>query len=361
MQAILEATDLVHAYGAITALDHVSLSVTSGEFLTILGPSGSGKTTLLRVIGGFETPRAAATLRIAGIDVRGLPPNHRPVATVFQHYALFPHLSVGDNVEYGLKVRNAGADARRLKAMEVLRLVRLADKYDRRIQQLSGGEKQRVALARALATEPSLLLLDEPMAALDEKLRREMQAEIRALQRGLGTTFLQVTHSQDEALSMSDRIAVMNAGRIEQLGTPADVFERPASRFVAQFMGMLNVWDGTIGAIDGDLVRLDHANCALWGSWTGAVAPAVGESGFLAVHPRKLRLDERAPETGQTRQNRVAGRLRSVTYKGAETEYVFETDIGPFVAAIAQSSAARDGLHMLAWRPQDCAVGPSLE
>jgi spermidine/putrescine transport system ATP-binding protein len=361
MQAILEATDLVHAYGAVTALDHVSLSVTPGEFLTILGPSGSGKTTLLRVIGGFETPRSAGTLRIAGIDVLGLPPNHRPVATVFQHYALFPHLSVGDNVEYGLKVRNTSADARRLKALEVLRLVRLADKYDRRIHQLSGGEKQRVALARALATEPSLLLLDEPMAALDEKLRREMQTEIRALQRALGTTFLQVTHSQEEALTMSDRIAVMNSGRIEQLGAPADIFERPASRFVALFMGMLNVWDGTIGAVDGNLVRLDQAKRSLWGNWTGAVAPVVGKSGFLAVHPRKLRLEERAPGLPQTGQNNVSGQIRSATYKGAETEYVIETDIGPFVTALAQSSAIRDSLHTLAWRPQDCAVGPSLE
>jgi spermidine/putrescine transport system ATP-binding protein len=361
MAAILEAIDLVHAYGRVNALDHVSLSVEPGEFLTILGPSGSGKTTLLRVIGGFETPVSAQALRIGGVDVRGLPPNHRPVATVFQHYALFPHLSVGDNVEYGLKVRNIGGDARRLKAMQVLQLVRLADKYDRRIQQLSGGEKQRVALARALATEPSLLLLDEPMAALDEKLRREMQAEIRALQRALGATFLQVTHSQEEALTMSDRIAVMNVGRIEQLGTPTDIFERPASRFVAQFMGMLNVWDGKIGAIDGELVRLDHAQRSLWGCWTGRVAPAVGKSGFLAVHPQKLRLLEGAPESGQQPQNDVSGRIRSATYKGAETEFVIETDIGPFVAALAQCSATSGSLRTLAWRPQDCAVGPTLE
>ncbi|HEX2789254.1 MAG TPA: ABC transporter ATP-binding protein [Steroidobacteraceae bacterium] len=361
MAAILEATDLVHTYGTVNALDHVSLSVEPGEFLTILGPSGSGKTTLLRVIGGFETPRAARALRIAGIDVRGLPPNHRPVATVFQHYALFPHLSVADNVEYGLKVRNISSDARRRKAMEVLRLVRLADKYGRRIQQLSGGEKQRVALARALATEPSLLLLDEPMAALDEKLRREMQAEIRALQRALGTTFLQVTHSQEEALSMSDRIAVMNAGRIEQLGTPADIFERPASRFVAQFMGMLNVWDGRIGAIDGQLVRLDHAQRSLWGCWTGTEAPAVGRPGFLAVHPQKLRLLDAAPESAPYGQNDVTGKIRSATYKGAETEFVIETDIGPFVAALAQSSATSGSLRTLAWLPQDCAVGPALE
>jgi ABC-type Fe3+/spermidine/putrescine transport system ATPase subunit len=359
MNAILEALDVVHAYAGVTALDHVSLTVEQGEFLTILGPSGSGKTTLLRIVGGFEIAQSVRTLRIGGIDVRGLPPNHRPVATVFQHYALFPHLSVGANVEYGLKVRHLDGEARRAKAIEVLRLVRLSDKYDRRIQQLSGGERQRVALARALATEPTVLLLDEPMAALDEKLRREMQSEIRALQRALGTTFLQVTHSQEEALSMSDRIAVMNRGRIEQLGTPANIFERPASRFVAEFMGMLNVRDGTIGAIDGSLVRLDHAKASLWGCWSGSATPSLGQAAFLAVHPQKIRLQESDSASLATPSNDVRGQIRSATYKGAETEVTVDTDIGPFVAALAQTLPSSGTLRTLAWRPQDCAVGPS--
>jgi spermidine/putrescine transport system ATP-binding protein len=298
-------------------------------------------------------------LRIGGTDVRGLPPNHRPVATVFQHYALFPHLSAGENVEYGLKVRKIEADIRRARALQVLRLVRLPDKYHRRIQQLSGGERQRVALARALATQPAVLLLDEPMAALDEKLRREMQHEIRALQRELGTTFLQVTHSQEEALSMSDRIAVMNAGRIEQLGTPTEIFERPASRFVAQFMGMLNVWDGTIGAVDGDLVRLDHASASLWGCWTGGRSPSVGQSAFIAVHPQKVRFEDAPLRGASTGQNDLTGKIRSSTYKGAESEFVIDTDIGPFVAALTQSATSSGTLRTLAWSAWDCAVGPS--
>jgi len=358
MPAILEAVDIVHAYEGVIALDHVSLSVASGEFLTILGPSGSGKTTLLRVIGGFETPRAVATLRIAGIDVRGLPPNHRPVATVFQHYALFPHLRVGENVEYGLRVRGHDGEACQRKAMEVLRLVRLSEKFDRRIQQLSGGERQRVALARALATEPALLLLDEPMAALDEKLRREMQSEVRALQRGLGTTFLQVTHSQEEALTMSDRIAVMNAGRIEQLGTPAEVFERPASRFVAQFMGMLNVWDGRIGAIDGELVRLDLAKGSLWGRWTGVSVPGLQAPAFLAVHPQKIQPAGSVPVPADEERNRVQGRIRSATYKGAETELLIDAELGPLIAAVARPQASTGESVAFCWSAQQCAVGP---
>jgi spermidine/putrescine transport system ATP-binding protein len=359
MTAILEATDIVHSYDGVTALEHVSLSLEQGEFLTILGPSGSGKTTLLRVVGGFEMPSSCRALRIGGTDVRGLPPNHRPVATVFQHYALFPHLSVGENVEYGLKVRNVDSATRRARAMEVLRLVRLPDKYHRRIAQLSGGERQRVALARALATQPAVLLLDEPMAALDEKLRREMQHEVRALQRKLGTTFLQVTHSQEEALSMSDRIAVMNAGRIEQLGTPAEIFERPASRFVAQFMGMLNVREGAIGAIDGDLVRLDHASVSMWGCWTGGQSPSLGQSAFIAVHPQKVRFEDGPLRGASTGLNDLPGKISSSTYKGAETEFVIDTDIGPFVAALTQSAAGGGTLRKLAWSPRDCAVGPS--
>jgi ABC-type Fe3+/spermidine/putrescine transport system ATPase subunit len=365
VQPILEAVDIVHDYAGTIVLDHVSLQVETGEFLTILGPSGSGKTTLLRVIGGFERPRSVGTLRIAGIDVRGLPPNHRPVATVFQHYALFPHLRVGENVEYGLRVRGRDAAACRRKAMEVLELVRLPDKFERRIQQLSGGERQRVALARALATEPSLLLLDEPMAALDEKLRREMQTEIRALQRGLTATFLQVTHSQEEALTMSDRIAVMNRGRIEQLGTPTAVFERPASRFVAQFMGMLNVWDGKVGAIDGELVRVELGVASLWGRWTGSAGPRLDQPAFLAVHPERIKTEaagpvpaEAAPAVTRPAANAVSGRIRTLTYKGAETELVIDAELGPLIAAVARPDAVQGESVHCRWSALDCAVGP---
>jgi ABC-type Fe3+/spermidine/putrescine transport system ATPase subunit len=242
--------------------------------------------------------------------------------------------------------------------MEVLRLVRLPEKYQRRIQQLSGGERQRVALARALATEPALLLLDEPMAALDEKLRREMQLEIRALQRGLGTTFLQVTHSQEEALTMSDRIAVMNAGRIEQLGTPAEVFERPASRFVALFMGMLNVWDGIVGAIDGELVRLDLAAGSLWGRWTGIGVPHLAEPAFMAVHPQQIQTADSLQALPGGAWNQVTGRIHSATYRGAETELMIDAPLGPLIAAVARPQAATGESVAVGWNARQCAVGP---
>jgi ABC-type Fe3+/spermidine/putrescine transport system ATPase subunit len=352
----LEAIDVLHRYGEATALDHVSLTVAGGEFLTILGPSGSGKTTLLRVIGGFETPTSVETLRIAGVDVRGLPPNHREVATVFQHYALFPHMSVGENIEYGLKVRGAGAPIRRKKADEALSLVRLTGKYDRRIHQLSGGEKQRVAFARALVTEPRILLLDEPMGALDEKLRREMQVEVRALQRQLGTTFIQVTHSQEEALTMSDRIAVMNRGRIEQVGRPTDIFGLPATRFVAAFMGMSNLLDGRVSAVENGLVGLDHDGRRLFGRWTGQIAPQIGEQAFFGVHPEKLLLT--GGSENEVRRNVFAGRIASSLYKGANSEVAIDTACGRLTASIAASDVPSSPETSFCAPASDCAVGP---
>jgi spermidine/putrescine transport system ATP-binding protein len=352
----LDAVDIVHQYGGVTALDHVTLTVQAGEFLTILGPSGSGKTTLLRIIGGFETPVAAERLSIAGVDVRGLPANHREVATVFQHYALFPHMSVGQNVEYGLKVRGVMPAGRRAQAEAALRLVRLSDKYNRRIHQLSGGEKQRVAFARALVTEPRILLLDEPMGALDEKLRREMQVEVRALQRQLKATFIQVTHSQEEALTMSDRIAVMNRGRIEQLGTPADIFDRPATRFVAAFMGMTNLIDGVVTGIDGKIVQIQSVGLVLSGEWSGPQPPVIGQAAFMAVHPQRVGLGERVGGDGW---NRIDGRTLAAAYKGAHTEVTVDTGLGVLTAAIADVGVAGAAPVSLAWRVQDCAVGPS--
>jgi ABC-type Fe3+/spermidine/putrescine transport system ATPase subunit len=349
----LEAVGIVHRYGGVTALDHVSLSVEEGEFLTILGPSGSGKTTLLRVVGGFETPDEAETLAIAGTDVRGLPPNHREVATVFQHYALFPHMTVGQNVEYGLKVRGMIPAGRRRRAEEALKLVRLSDKYGRRIDQLSGGEKQRVAFARALVTEPRILLLDEPMGALDEKLRREMQVEVRALQRELKATFIQVTHSQEEALTMSDRIAVMNRGRIEQLGRPADIFDRPATRFVAAFMGMINIIDGILGGQDRDLVRLDAAGRTIYGVWSGAGQLAAGQPAFAAIHPHRVALDP-PRDTGWTC---LDGFTRSAAYKGAYTEVTVETGMGTITASTAGTAPPEGIAVTVGWHGSDCAIG----
>ncbi|HEX4507866.1 MAG TPA: ABC transporter ATP-binding protein [Alphaproteobacteria bacterium] len=351
----LIAAGLIHRYGSVLALNDVSLSVDEGEFLTILGPSGSGKTTLLRVIGGFETPAQAETLEIAGVDVRDLPPNHREVATVFQHYALFPHMTVGQNVEYGLKVRAMIPAGRRRRAEEALALVRLSDKYGRRIDQLSGGEKQRVAFARALVTEPRILLLDEPMGALDEKLRREMQVEVRALQRELKATFIQVTHSQEEALTMSDRVAVMNHGRIEQLGAPADIFDRPATRFVAAFMGMTNIVDGVLGGPDGGLVRLGAAGQTIHGVWSGAGHATAGQPAFAAIHPHRVAIDP--PDDGGW--TRLDGIVRAAAYKGAYTEVMVETAMGGITASAAGLAPPEGSPVTVGWHGGDCAVGPA--
>ena len=238
---MLEVVDVVHKFDQVVALDHVSLDARRGEFLTILGESGSGKTTLLRVISGLERPTSVQRLAIDGVDVSERPAAQRNCTTVFQSYALFPHMSVAENVGYGLKVRGVRGEEMTRKVRQALALVRLAGKDDRRIGQLSGGERQRVALARALVTQPAVLLLDEPLGALDEKLRLEMQSELVDIQRSLGVTFVYITHSQEEALTMSDRVILMRTGRIEQSGTPIELFDRPVSRFAAEFMGFENL------------------------------------------------------------------------------------------------------------------------
>ncbi|GAA4408918.1 ABC transporter ATP-binding protein [Quisquiliibacterium transsilvanicum] len=249
--------DVVVDFGEVRAVDGVSLEIRPGEFFTLLGPSGSGKTTCLRLIGGFQYP-SSGHVRIAGVDATALPPYARDVNTVFQDYALFPHMSVRDNVAYGPMVRGVPKAQRHAQAERLLALVQLSGVGDRRPSQLSGGQRQRVALARALINEPKVLLLDEPLGALDLKLREQMQLELKALQQRLGITFVFVTHDQHEALSMSDRIGVFNRGRLEQVGPPREVYERPATRFVAEFVGAANLVDGAAAAR-----WADGASCAL--------------------------------------------------------------------------------------------------
>jgi putative spermidine/putrescine transport system ATP-binding protein len=231
---------LVKRYGDLAAVDGIDLDVARGEFFTLLGPSGSGKTTTLRMIAGFELPDAG-TVELAGADVSDLPPFERDVNTVFQDYALFPHLSVADNIGYGLRVRRVPREERRRRVGEALEMVRLPSLGGRRPAQLSGGQRQRVALARAIVNRPQVLLLDEPLGALDLKLRQEMQVELKRIQQEVGITFVYVTHDQEEALTMSDRLAVFNQGRIEQVGAPAEVYERPRSEFIAGFVGVSNL------------------------------------------------------------------------------------------------------------------------
>jgi putative spermidine/putrescine transport system ATP-binding protein len=319
-------TALRKSYGRVVAADGVDLEIAEGEFFTMLGPSGSGKTTLLRIIAGFERPDSG-TVELGGADVTREPPYARDVNTVFQDYALFPHLTVIENVEYGLKIRKIPRAERRRRAERMLDLVRLSGLGGRKPLQLSGGQRQRVALARAIVNEPELLLLDEPLGALDLKLRQEMQTELKRIQQEVGITFLYVTHDQEEALTMSDRLAVMNGGQIEQIGTPIEVYERPATEFVAGFIGISNL-------IDRDGFR-------------------------LTVRPEKvhLLLDEAEPAPAGTHVE--FGVVDEVLYLGVVTRYGVKLDGGGELVAVSQNlkTAAADALEArgrrvrVAWHP----------
>ena len=287
-------------YGDVVAVAHVDLDVGRGEFFTLLGPSGSGKTTTLRLIAGFERPDAGR-IELRGVDVAARPPYERPVNTVFQDYALFPHMTVGENVEYGLRVRRVARDERRRRADEALELVRLAGLGARKPAQLSGGQRQRVALARAIVNRPEVLLLDEPLGALDFKLRQEMQVELKRIQGEVGITFIYVTHDQEEALTMSDRIAVFDRGRIEQVGAPAEVYERPATEFVAGFVGVSNLLErgGRRFTVRPEKIRLLD-----------------GDAGAAAGEP---------------------GTVRDALYAGMITRYTVELDAGGELQVVEQN------------------------
>jgi putative spermidine/putrescine transport system ATP-binding protein len=307
-------------YGDITAVDAVDLEIGHGEFFTLLGPSGSGKTTTLRMIAGFEHPDTGS-IELAGLDVSGRPPFDRDVNTVFQDYALFPHMTVGDNVAYGLRVKRVGKRERRRRVAEALELVRLVGFDRRKPGQLSGGQRQRIALARAIVNNPRVLLLDEPLGALDLKLRQQLQIELKQLQQRLGMTFVYVTHDQEEALTMSDRIAVFNGGRIEQVGRPAEMYEHPATEFVAGFIGTSNV--------------LDRGGRR------------------LTVRPEKIRLLRDDADEGEP------GAIEAAVYLGPVTRFVVALDGGGELSVIQQNleTSSRDVHEMegkrvrLAWRP----------
>jgi putative spermidine/putrescine transport system ATP-binding protein len=312
-------------FGDVVAIDKLDLDIAEGEFFTLLGPSGSGKTTTLRVIAGFEQPDEGH-VELAGLDVTRVPPSERDVNTVFQDYALFPHMTVQENVEYGLRVRGVPRRARRIKAQEVLERVRLPQLGARKPVQLSGGQRQRVALARAIVNSPSLLLLDEPLGALDLKLRQEMQVFLKALQRDLGITFVYVTHDQEEALTMSDRLAVFNEGRIEQIGSPAEVYEHPQTEFVAGFVGVSNVLQR-----DGRRVT---------------------------IRPEKIHMRVDGP--GEP------GVIREVVYVGMVTRYIVDLDSGGQLVVIRQNleTTSQEALEeqgkrvRLDWRPEHTYVIP---
>ena len=352
---ILELVDTSHQYGDVVALRHVSLTVRPGEFLTLLGPSGSGKTTLLRIIAGLETPSAIETLRIAGVDARGVAANHRNVATVFQHFALFPHMSVGENIEYGLRVRNRPPEERRQRALEALEYVRLPAMYERRVHQLSGGERQRVALARALVTEPAILLLDEPLGSLDEKLRLEMQVELSELQRRLSTTFIHVTHSQEEALTMSDRVVLLREGQIEQEGPPNELFERPETRFVADFMGVENILEGVLAELSDGRASVRVGESVIHGTYHGSQQIAPGRRVFATVRAEKVRFTDRV-DAPNDQINRFPCQTVSKIYKGKYYDLGVETEVGRLSGRIWDPSDEMRSPKQISWQVLDCIV-----
>ncbi len=304
-------------YGGVVAVAGVDLVIDEGEFFTLLGPSGSGKTTLLRMIAGFERPDAGR-IELGGRDVTSLPPHLRDTNTVFQDYALFPHMSVAQNIGYGLRIKRIPGAERQRRVDRALRMVRLEGLGTRRPNQLSGGQRQRVALARAVINEPEVLLLDEPLGALDLKLRQEMQIELKQIQKEVGITFVYVTHDQEEALTMSDRVAVMSNGRIEQIGTPVDIYERPATEFVAGFIGISNL-----------LLR---------------------NGVKFVVRPEKIRMltEDEQPEPGMQVE---PGTVEEVVYVGMSTRYVVRLDRGEHLVAVRQNMDAAGDAHRFQGRP----------
>ncbi|HET6353941.1 ABC transporter ATP-binding protein [Streptomyces sp.] len=343
---------LSKSYGDSYAVRDLTLDIASGEFFSLLGPSGCGKTTSLRMIGGFTDPTDGSVL-LGGEDVTFLPPNKRNVNTVFQSYALFDHLSVADNVAFGLKRAGIGRTEIRERVGTMLERVQLGSLADRKPHTLSGGQRQRVALARALVNRPQVLLLDEPLAALDLKLRRQMQVELKQIQREIGITFVFVTHDQDEALTMSDRVAVMNEGRVEQCGTPEDVYERPVGRFVASFMGTSNLVPGTYRA--GEL-HVDQGPVLPVGPRAGV---SDGSRVSLSIRPEKIWLSDLEP--GMTRVNGV---VRETVYSGPTTTYLIELAPGITLSVLEQNT---DRSRMedrwsggesveIGWRPEHCLV-----
>lgn len=344
MASAVSLVEVTKSFGDVIAVDGVFLDISDGEFFSLLGPSGSGKTTSLRMVAGFEQPDSGSVL-LHGDDVTSLPPYDRDVNTVFQDYALFPHMTVAENVGYGLMVRKAEPAKRSRRVEEALGMVHLGEYGGRKPSQLSGGQRQRVALARALINRPSVLLLDEPLGALDLKLRQAMQIELKTLQREVGITFIYVTHDQEEALTMSDRLAVFNQGRVEQIGTPQDVYENPRNEFVAGFVGTSNV-------ISGDLA-----------------SRLTGEETPFTVRPEKISM--RAPGDPGSTDIEVEGVIQEVIYLGMFTRYRIDADGVPLELVAQNSSMSDETLNprqgqrvVLTWAKDSCrplAIGPEAE
>jgi putrescine transport system ATP-binding protein len=329
-------------FGDFTAVDGLTLDIRAQEFFALLGPSGCGKTTLLRLLAGFEAPDAGRVL-LDGKDLAGVPPYRRPVNMMFQSYALFPHLTVAGNVAFGLKQDRLPRDEIASRVAEMLALVQLSPLAGRKPDQLSGGQRQRVALARSLAKRPKVLLLDEPLAALDRKLREETRFELKELQRRLQTTFVIVTHDQDEAMTVADRIAVMDHGRLVQVGTPAEVYERPNSRWVAGFVGDVNLIEARVSAVYPAFVALERENMRL--RVAGAAAAAPGTTACVALRPEKIRIAHAVPE--EAGENGAAGVVTDIGYLGTVSIYKVRLDGGiALKAAVMNEQRAAPAIHV---------------
>ena len=354
----IRLTDLTKHFRDVRAVDRISLDIRTGEFFSMLGPSGCGKTTTLRMIGGFELP-TAGRIELRGRDITTDPPDKRPVNMVFQNYALFPHLDVHENVAFGLRRKGVDkADAKR-RVGEALDLVHLGGYDKRKPNQLSGGQQQRVALARALVNRPNVLLLDEPLGALDLKLRKALQIELKRVQVEVGITFVYVTHDQEEALTMSDRIAVMRGGKVEQLGTPEELYERPRTRFVADFIGTSNLLSGTVESVDGRLavVRLSSGEAGLTSSTGDGVA--VGRRVELSVRPEAVTLDPRDGPDRTDALGAIPGAVEQVAYLGGNVQYLVRSAGGLSITALASKAGVRipvGGAVDVHWSPGDALV-----
>ncbi|MBV9783084.1 MAG: ABC transporter ATP-binding protein [Acidisphaera sp.] len=351
--APVELADVSKSFGGVQVLKPLRLALVPGEMLALLGPSGCGKTTTLRLIAGFEAPDTGS-IRVAGRDVTGLPPNKRGLGMVFQNYSLFPHMTVGENVAFGLRMRRTGRAEKARRVREMLATVRLDGYEDRLIHQLSGGQQQRIALARALATSPSVLLLDEPLGALDKNLRERMQFELRDIQRRLGITSILVTHDQEEALTMSDRVAVMAHGEVLQVGRPTEVYDRPLTRFVSEFLGTANIFAAVVTGANGPnrwSVALDAQPHAA-GTVESPAALAPGQRVTLAVRPERLSL---GPPTDGT----VRATVRDVVFRGTYFAYELTASGQPqpvFAYTQLRQPVAADAAVGLSWEPGGAVI-----